>query len=232
MEKKWKHTMWRSVRVQRLLLRNLIVLAATATFSGCGDGKKYHDENAPLQPGGNEVLADIRDFQASLNASFRNPEVSPLPDRYRKDFEGLEFFPPDTAYRVRARLQLTPEALPFDMPTSTAEMTQERLFGILTFELQGQPYRLEVYQNPDLMLQEGFEDYLFLPFTDRTNGEETYEGGRYIDLRIPEGDVLLLDFNKAYNPYCAYNPSYSCPIVPEVNHIPARIRAGVKRFVK
>lgn len=200
--------------------------------ASCGDGKKYHDQNTPRIPEGNEVLSDIRDFQASLNASFRDPEVSPLPDRFRKDFDGLDFFPPDTSFRVQARLERTPQALPFDMPTSTFETTQERVYGILSFQLKGTAYQLEVYQNPELMQQQGYEDYLFLPFSDRTNGAETYEGGRYIDLRIPEGNSILIDFNKAYNPYCAYNPSYSCPIVPRVNHLAVEIRAGVKRFAK
>jgi uncharacterized protein (DUF1684 family) len=200
--------------------------------AGCGDGKKYHDELAPKIPETNEALAEILSFQASLNASYRDPEVSPLPDRFRKDFEGLDFFRPDTAYRVWARLDPTPQALPFEMPTSTNESALERIYGMLTFSLKGQTYRLEIYQSPDLMMEDGYSDYLFLPFSDQTNGKETYEGGRYIDLRIPNSDSILLDFNKAYNPYCAYNPSYSCPIVPSVNHLETEIRAGVQAFRK
>ena len=80
------------------------------------------------------------------------------------------------------------------------------------------------------MQQEEYRDYLFLPFTDKTNGSETYTGGRYIDLSIPEGDTLEINFNKAYNPYCAYNPKYSCPIVPGVNALDTEVRAGVKAF--
>ena len=80
------------------------------------------------------------------------------------------------------------------------------------------------------MQQEKYRDYLFLPFTDNTNGEQTYTGGRYIDLSIPDGDTIVVDFNKAYNPYCAYNKKYSCPIVPSVNNLDTEIRAGVKAF--
>jgi uncharacterized protein (DUF1684 family) len=203
-----------------------------ALVMGCGDGRRYHDEQPRQWPAGNDALADIGEFQASLNATFRDPEASPLPDRYRKNFNGLEFYPADTAFRTWARLQRTPEALPFDMPTSTMDVARERRYGFLTFELNGQPFTLEVYQSPDLLLESGYEDYLFLPFTDLTNGEGTYEGGRYLDLRIPSGDSLLLDFNKAYNPYCAYNPKYSCPIVPEENHLGTKITAGVKSFKK
>ncbi len=210
----------------------LRLLALLLLFAGCGDGKKYHDQMDRREPAGSKALQEILNFQASLNASFRDPEVSPLPDRFRKDFEGLEFFSPDTNFRVWARLEQTPQALPFDMPTNTFDSTRERVFGLLTFQLEGETHRLEVYQSPDLIEQEGYEDYLFLPFTDRTNGETTYEGGRYIDLRIPDSDSILLDFNRAYNPYCAYNPSYSCPLVPKVNHLEVEVRAGVKRFAK
>ena len=82
------------------------------------------------------------------------------------------------------------------------------------------------------MQEEGYEDYLFLPFTDKTNGEETYAGGRYIDLSIPEGDSITIDFNKAYNPYCAYNKKFSCPLVPSVNALDTKVLAGVKDFKK
>jgi uncharacterized protein (DUF1684 family) len=80
------------------------------------------------------------------------------------------------------------------------------------------------------MQQEGMEDYLFLPFLDETNGFETYGGGRYLDLRIPVGDTIEIDFNTAYNPFCAYNEKYSCPIVPRENYLQTRIEAGVKAF--
>lgn len=216
----------------RLPLSVLFLLLGLGIMA-CDGGKRYHAEILPqsidsVSAGVGAVLA----FQKELNAEYRNPETSPLPDRYRKDFVSLDFFEPDTTYQVLARLVRSPEALPFDMPTTTDRLSRERKYGTLFFELHGQPLSLEVYQNMDLMLQEGLEDYLFLPFTDTTNGTETYSGGRYIDLRIPEGETLLLDFNKAYNPYCAYNAKYSCPIVPSVNQIPMAVRAGVKAFHK
>lgn len=174
----------------------------------------------------------MRAFQEKINAEFRDPDTSPLPNEERGAFKGLAFFEADTSYQVWARLVRTPEALPFDMPTTTERMTRERQYGTLYFELMGRPFSLQVYQNVDLMQQEGLEDYLFLPFTDETNGKETYSGGRYIDLVIPQSDSILLDFNTAYNPSCAYNAKYSCPIVPEVNHLDAEIRAGVMKYAK
>lgn len=200
---------------------------------GCKEGKRYHDEKkveTTLSTVG--ALEGILQFQANLNEEFKNPESSPLPDRYRKDFKSLEFFEPDSNYVVKAKLVLTPEALPFLMPTTTDRKSEEIVYGVVQFELNGVEHQLEVYQNTELMLQEAYKDYLFLPFTDETNGEETYEGGRYIDLSIPDGDTIVIDFNKAYNPYCVYNKKYSCPIVPSVNAMNTKVLAGVLDFKK
>jgi len=196
----------------------------------CGDGKKYHDEVTLKEVPADDKLASIIEFQNSLNQEFSDPETSPLPDRYRKDFEGLDFFEPDTNYRVIADFVRTPEALPFLMPTNTERMSKEVVYGVVTFNLKGSTYQLEVYQNEELRTEEEYEDYLFLPFTDKTNGSLTYEGGRYIDLSIPETDTLVIDFNKAYNPYCAYNKKFSCPLVPSQNHLSTEVFAGVKAF--
>jgi uncharacterized protein (DUF1684 family) len=116
------------------------------------------------------------------------------------------------------------------MQTTTSRLSNERVYGVLSFELQGQTFELNVYQGKDLMKEEGFTDYLFLPFLDNTNGDATYGGGRYIDLRIPLDKELEIDFNTAYNPYCAYNEKYSCPIVPRENYLDMEVRAGVKKF--
>jgi hypothetical protein len=217
--------MIQSVLTKRVILGLLLVI------TGCGDGKKYHDEQQRVVvPLSNNDLASIIEFQRELNKEFSDPEVSPLPDRYRKDFNGLEFFKPDTSFTVRATFTRTPDATPFLMPTTTDRMSKEVVFGIVSFQLKGSSYQLEVYQNEELKEDEGYEDYLFLPFTDTTNGNETYGGGRYIDLRIPKGDEIVIDFNKAYNPYCAYNKKYSCPIVPSQNALDIEILAGVKAF--
>ncbi len=208
-----------------------LFILAVLFSSGCKEKKKYHDavkDKVVAAP--TDALADILEFQKELNEEYKDPETSPLPDRYRKDFEGLDFFDPDTTYVVEARLVRTPESLPFAMPTTTDRTSKNVVYGIAHFTLFGKKRQLEVYQDQELMQQEKYRDYLFLPFTDDTNDKETYTGGRYIDLRIPEGDVIQIDFNKAYNPYCAYNKKYSCPIVPSVNAIETEVRAGVKAF--
>ena len=155
------------------------ILFLVVFLMACGQGKKYHDEEKKAGTE-SDLAADILEYQEEQNESFKDPDSSPLPDKYRKDFEGLDFFAPDTSYIVKARLERTPDAEPFLMPTTT----------------------------------------------------ETYGGGRYIDLTIPEGDTLVIDFNKAYNPYCVYNKKYSCPLVPRQNYLRTKVRAGVKNFNK
>lgn len=172
------------------------------------------------------------EFQKELNAQFKDATESPLKKKDRKLFSGLDFFKFDSTFVVKAALRRTEDTVWFNMKTTTDRVSKERLFGILSFEISNKPYQLNVYQGQELMKQEGFEDYLFLPFLDETNGQETYGGGRYIYLRIPKGDSLIIDFNEAYNPYCAYNEKYSCPIVPRENYLRTRITAGVKAFDK
>lgn len=201
---------------------------------GCERNKRYLDASGVQNNPGLESsgISDIISFQEKLNQEFKDPETSPLPDRYRKNFEGLDFFEPDTTYRVLARLERTPNALPFLMPTTTSRKSQEVVYGIVYFTLHGKEHQLEIYQGQETTAKEGFENYLFLPFTDNTNGKETYAGGRYLDLSIPDGDTIVIDFNKAYNPFCVYNKKYSCPLVPSINHLNTSILAGIRDFKK
>ena len=214
--------------VIRTLYKSFLYSVLFFMALGCEERKKYHQDKPRREVGTSKIMADILRFQEELNEGFKNPATSPLPDRYRKDFEQLDFFPPDTAYAVKAKLERTPDALPFLMPTTTDRQSEEVLYGIVSFQLQGQNHRLEIYRT----LGEGDGNTLFLPFYDSTNGSETYGGGRYIDLEMPKGDFVQIDFNQAYNPYCAYNKKYSCPIVPKINTLNIPIRAGVKAFKK
>lgn len=198
----------------------------------CNNGKKYHDENTVITQETPASVAAIIQFQNELNEEYKNPETSPLPDRIRAKFETLDFFEPDTNYVVTAKLEKTPDAEPFFMPTTTDRKSMEKVYAIAHFTLNGKQHQLEIYQSLDLLEEEGFEDYLFLPFLDETNGNETYGGGRYIDLKLPEGDTMIIDFNRAYNPYCVYNKKYSCPLVPRQNYLETKVMAGVRDFKK
>ncbi|MEO9077625.1 MAG: DUF1684 domain-containing protein [Gelidibacter sp.] len=170
------------------------------------------------------------EFQKDLNSEFKDASKSPLKKKDRRDFKGLDFFKVDSAYVVQATFKRTPDEKPFKMKTTTDRLPEYVKYGEITFKLKSESFQLNVYRDQDLMNEEGFEDYLFLPFLDDTNGDESYGGGRYIDLRIPDGDKMTIDFNTAYNPYCAYNEKYSCPIVPRDNYVDVEVRAGVKAF--
>lgn len=172
-------------------------------------------------------LQEIRHFQEELNAEYRDPEKSPLEPKDLQEFSELPFFPIDSSYRILARFVRTPGSKPFKMPTSTTRLPVYEKYGEAHFELQGQKVVLPIYQSHQLRATEEYKNHLFLPFKDLTNGTESYGGGRYLDLNIPEGDTIIIDFNKAYNPYCAYSSRYSCPIPPKANKIKLPIRAGV-----
>lgn len=170
---------------------------------------------------------EIEQYQDTLNAEYSDPETSPLKPSDLNSFEGLDFFPINEKYRVLARVERTPNSKTFKMKTTTSRVSLSSKYADLIFELDGVEYSLAVYQTHSLMKTEEYSDYLFLPFLDDTNGDTSYGGGRYIGLRIPEGDSIEIDFNKAYNPYCTYNERYSCPIVPRKNRLKTKIEAGV-----
>jgi uncharacterized protein (DUF1684 family) len=176
-----------------------------------------------------KALQEIATFQKELNDEYRDKATSPLEDKDRRKFKGHRFYPPNLAYRVKAKLIVTEGTPFFPMKTTTAQMKSDRIYGYVEFDVAGSHFRMPVYQSQDLMKTTEYADYLFFPFTDLTNGKETYMGGRYIDLRIPvSGDTLVIDFNRAYNPYCAYSHRYSCPLVPAENQMDVAIPAGVR----
>lgn len=175
------------------------------------------------------VLAEIEKHRQEKFETFKG-EDSPLTRKERRRFKGLKYYPVDLTYRVKARFIKTANPVLFKMKTTTARLPDYSKYGEVHFTLDGHAYSLEVYQSPDLMKREGYEDYLFIPFTDETNGKETYEVGRYLEMRIPTGEEVIIDFNLCYNPYCSYSPNYSCPIPPAVNHLPVVIKAGEKKY--
>ena len=168
--------------------------------------------------------------RAEINKEFANPETSPLTEEGIKHFEGLDFFPANPDYMVKARFVPNPDPEPFEMETTTTRRPIYVKYGEAHFTLQGEEIVLEIYQSDKAKQMEEFKEHLFLPYKDLTNGEESYGGGKFIDLKIPEGEYIIIDFNKAYNPYCAYNHKYSCPVPPEANHLNIRVPAGVKAY--
>lgn len=172
----------------------------------------------------------LESYWAKLDREFADLEHSPLDSADREAFDHLHRFPADPAFRVLARFKPARKVRSFGMRTSTDRVPEYRKVGVLHFMLDGRKEELHVYQNVKLSEQEPYRNYFFVPFTDLTNGEETYGGGRYLDLWGPLGEQVELDLNRAYNPYCAYSHRYSCPIPPAENHLPLRVTAGVLKF--
>lgn len=171
---------------------------------------------------------EVAIFQMELNLEYSDAKKSPLLPKDRVDFKGHPFFAPDKTYRITAKFEKNPNPQPFTMKTTTDRLPIYVAYGWATFTLHGKEYTLTIYQNQGLKEMAQYADYLFLPFNDITNGKESYAGGRYMDLRLPKGNTIVLDFNKTYHPLCAYNPKYSCPIPPQENNLPIRIEAGVQ----
>lgn len=179
-----------------------------------------------------EVLQETMTYQASENEKFSNPKTTILEKRDFRKFKALDFYPIDLSYVVTAKFILTLNEEPFLMQTSTARLPEYVKYGEAHFEIEGQKLQLNLYQSIVPSEDPEYVDYLFLPFTDLTSGDGSYGGGRFLDTYIPEGNTIVLNFNKAYNPYCAYSPNYSCPIPPPENDLAIRVEAGVKDFGK
>jgi hypothetical protein len=164
----------------------------------------------------------IAAWHAEKDRFMRQSPESPVPAERRASFPPLPYFPVDPSYRVPASLQPAPAGAVVVMPTSTGQRRQMRHVGTLAFTLKGQPLTLGAF----VEATEKDMRRLFVPFGDLTNGPETYPGGRYLDLERTASGVYELDFNRAYHPFCVFNPSYDCPYPPPESRLKVPIRAG------
>lgn len=173
--------------------------------------------------------SDLGAWQTQINEEYANKATSPLSAAAITKFKGFDFFKEDSNLLVKATLELSKEKKEVALKTSSSFILKQVEYGKISFALYGKAYVLTLYQSPTHLKEKGLEDYLFLPFTDESDGVESYGGGRYIDLKIPaEGNMIVVDFNKAYNPYCAYSTGFSCPKVPEQNNLPIKVLGGIK----
>ena len=199
-------------------MRILLLIVIIFSFS-CREEKRYQDVN-------------LTEYQRQVNNYFKDASVSPLKPKDLKNFQGLDFFEFDSIYVLKAKIEETKESLPFKMKTTTDIPADVRKYADLFFQITDKEFELSVYENLEYEGVEGYENYLFLPFLDETNENETYGGGRYLDLFLNGNDSIIIDFNKAYNPKCVYDENFSCPIVPRKNFLNTRIEAGVKNFIR
>ena len=160
---------------------------------------------------------------------FITDKHSPLKEA---DLENLHFFDADSTYRITADVEVLSNETIFQMPTFNGAKQEYIRYARIKFALNGKQQQLNIYRNISLSKRPGFEDYLFLPFMDETNSEESYGGGRYLDLKTTDiqAGQIVIDFNKAYNPYCAYSDGYQCPMPPRENYLKLKVMAGEKQY--
>lgn len=149
-----------------------------------------------------------------------------------EDIQHIHHYDPDSTYVAHGHVEILRGELPFRMPTSDGTSKSYIRYAKVRFQLQGQDVELTLYRSQDLFTDPRYRNHLFLPFTDETNGNETYGAGRYIDLSVNDirNGSITIDFNTAYNPYCAYSSGYRCPVPPAENFLPIAIRAGEKTY--
>jgi uncharacterized protein len=164
----------------------------------------------------------IAAWHAEKDQFMRESPQSPVPENQRASFAPLSYFPVDPAYRIPAMLRIAEGSPAVEMPTSTGQRRQMRRIGTLAFTLNGQALTLGAFVEAN---QQDMRR-LFVPFGDLTNGMETYPGGRYLDLERTGSGVYDLDFNRAYHPFCLFNPAYDCPYPPPESRMKVPIRAG------
>ncbi len=191
----------------------LIVLAATSACTSqppTADSRSYEQQ--------------IRDWRAEKDAAFRTDKDSPIPESQRARFAGLPYYPIDEAYHAPAFLTQQDANPPvvIELQTTANQRQRMRRVGTLGFAIGGVPYKLAAFVEADTR----DVGRLFVPFGDLTNGNETYHGGRFLELDRTTTGLYDIDFNRAYHPSCVYNSAYDCPIPPMENRLPVAIRAG------
>ena len=201
------------MKIQRKILPALL---AIGTLAGCNAG------NPPPPDADASYPEQLHAARAAKDAAFRAQPNEPVPPHLMDKLIPLKYFPPDLEFVVPASLKLADERIFIEIPTSAGELRKEERVGVLEFTLKGKPLTLAAF------IEAGSQDvsHLFVPFSDLTSGTETYPAGRFMDLDRNRTGIYEVDFNRAYIPYCYYNPTYECPYPPPENRLKIPIRAG------
>jgi len=166
-------------------------------------------------------MSKLEQFRKEKDEFFRQSPQSPLLPEQQASFTGLSYFPENPELRLSVEVNRFPEEQEVKIQTNTGDVQTYRRFGRFKFEVEGQPAELTIFEN---------ENGYFLPFADSLAGQETYGAGRYLEPERRADGRFEVDFNLAYNPYCAYNERWSCPITPPENRLKVPIRAGERNF--
>ena len=192
-----------------------ILLVAGLALAACNAG------NPPPPESEGDYASRIQVERAAKDDAFGKQPNEPVPPSKVKEFIPLKYFPPDPEYVVPASLNPSKERIVIEMLTSQGKVRKHQRVGVLEFTLKGQRLTLGAFVEAGADLNR-----LFVPFSDMTSGTETYAAGRYLELDLTSSGVYTIDFNKAFNPYCYYNPSYDCPYPPRESRLAVPIRAG------
>ncbi|WP_049969353.1 DUF1684 domain-containing protein [Haladaptatus cibarius] len=183
-----------------------------------------HNENELSEEEWREELQNTREEKDEF---FGDHPQSPIPPGKRDEFDGLSYFDPDPEYQLTATVETHDDPEPIDLEMTAANPQRYLRTMTLNFEVNGKEQSLAVYQ------QDGQES-LFVPFRDKTTGQQSYENGRYLELHpdreLSDGDEITLDFNLAYSPFCAFSETFACPLPPEENWLDVEIRAGERKW--
>ena len=210
-------------RVDRRL--SLLSFGLGLILTACSSGPGAPDSSADVNDVAVWRQAKERLFnEAECGNTSSTEDCSPVPKDRRPKFLPLRYYDIDSTYHVPAQLRVSDDRPVFEMPTSTGTLRKMERVGILEFQLNGQALSLAAFVPAGTQRIES----LFVPFADSTTGTETYSAGRYLDLHPTTTGIYAIDFNRAYNPYCAYNDTYECPFPPPSNRLQVAIRAGEK----
>ncbi|MEM8898559.1 MAG: DUF1684 domain-containing protein [Bacteroidota bacterium] len=186
----------------------------------------------PFAQAQNSYVEEVLTHRKDKDEKYADKAKSPVPDEYLTEFGGLNYFEVDSSFKVRATLERFEKPSPHTFNTTKAKKKRTYiLYGTVHFMMKGKKSKLTIYYAPISGPLRKKQKMLFLPFRDQTNGVSTYGGGRYLEIEDPEGDELVLDFNKAYNPYCAYGGDFACVVPPRDNLIEVEVMAGEKEFL-
>lgn len=173
-----------------------------------------------------DYIEKAQDWRKQKNARYKIKEKTMLTDELLENFDHLNYYEVDYSFRVEGQLTKFADGRTFDIQTTGGQVYNYLIYGQVAFNLKGKSLTLNVYQGKRSAESGEKKGALFIPFTDTTSANETYGGGRYLVLDIPDTDTLVIDFNMAYNPYCVFNPDHSCPLPPKENNLEASVEAG------
>ncbi|MEY2924246.1 MAG: hypothetical protein RLZZ337_794 [Bacteroidota bacterium] len=204
-------------------MKNIYIIFLLASLA-CTSTSKWENQTAQETSNLTAYQKLVKNHQDSMSVMFTSGANGVIPKNELLNAHALSYFPPNENYRVKAVFNRVTNGKTFKMATTTDRLPEYKSFGTFSFVLNGDSLQLMVYQSLDM------PEYLFLPFKDQTCGTESYGAGRYLDFEMKDTLNPIIDFNYCYNPLCAYNKEYSCPIPPAENHLNVRIEAGVKKW--